>query len=171
MNFKIIDNCIPKTDQEIIKKTMFGLPRVFPWYFTEDVTSPNNKKNQRRPAFFHDFISKNYKLNSDFFPMIKQIVKNKNVIVARAILQLPLNKELISRKKDTPHTDSPNPHQVYLYYVIDADGHTLFLKNNKIIKKIKPKQGRLVIFDGNIFHTAEQPQKNKRCVINFNVDL
>ena len=166
---KIIDNCISKNDQNIIKKTMFGLSRNFPWYFAKDVSFVNGK--QKRPAFFHDFVVRNYKLNSDFFNMIKPIVKNKNVIKARAILQLPLNKKLINKKYDSPHIDLKNPHQVYLYYVINADGNTLFLKNKKVVKKIKPKQGRLVIFNGSIFHTAEQPQKGKRCVINFNVDI
>jgi len=46
----------------------------------------------------------------------------------------------------------------------------LFIKNKKVIKKVKPIQGRLVIFDGSMLHTAEQPKKDIRCVINFNVD-
>ena len=167
--FKVIDNCISKKNQNIIKKTMFGLQKNFAWYFAQDVTNLRGK--QKRPAFFHDFVLKKYNINSNFYGMIKPIVKDKNVIQARAILQLPLNKKLINKKHDTPHVDSKDPHIVYLYYVVDADGHTLFLKNNKIIKKIKPKQGRLVIFDGGIVHTAEQPEKNKRCVINFNVDI
>tara|TARA_R100000734_G_C3240228_1_gene45141 strand:- start:53 stop:559 length:507 start_codon:yes stop_codon:yes gene_type:complete len=167
--FKIIDNCITKNKQENIKKTMLGLPRIFPWYFSEDVSLKDGK--QKRPAFFHDFVLGKYKLNSDFYNMIKPIVTNKNVIRARAILQLSLNKNLIGKKYDTPHIDSKEPHKVYLYYVINADGHTLFFKNNKVVKKIKPKQGRVVIFDGNIKHTAEQPKKGNRCIINFNVEV
>jgi len=166
--FKIIENCISKKNQNIIKKTMFGSPKTFPWYFAEDVSYAKGK--QKRPAFFHDFVLANYQLNSSFYDMIKPIVKNKNVIRSRAILQLPLNKKLIGKNYDTPHVDCDDPHEVYLYYVVDADGPTLFLKNNKVIKKVKPTQGTLVIFDGSIFHTAEQPQKGKRCVVNFNVD-
>ena len=51
---------------------------------------------------------------------------------------------------------------------MDSDGETVLFKNNKIHKKIKPKQGRLLIFDGSILHTAYQPQHNLRCVININ---
>jgi len=40
----------------------------------------------------------------------------------------------------------------------------------KLYKKVKPKQGRLLIFDGSVVHTAYQPKKNIRCVINFNVE-
>jgi hypothetical protein len=167
--FKIIDNCISKNNQNDIKETMFGLQRNFPWYFAQDVSY--NEGKQQRPALFHDFVLKKYNINSDFFDMVKPIVKDKNVIQARSILQLPLNKKLLNKSFDTPHIDSKELHLVYLYYVVDSDGQTLFLKNKKIIKKIKPKQGRLVIFNGNIYHTAEQPEKGKRCVINFNVDI
>jgi len=167
--FKVVENCISKSNQNNIIETMFGLQRNFPWYFAQDVSYDEGK--QQRPALFHNFVLKKYTINSDFFDMVKPIVKDKNVIQARSILQLPLNKKLLNKSFDTPHVDSEEPHLVYLYYVVDSDGQTLFLKNKKVIKKIKPKQGRLVIFNGNIYHTAEQPEKGKRCVINFNVDI
>jgi hypothetical protein len=167
--FKVVENCISKSNQNNIKEIMFGLQRNFPWYFAPDVSYDEGE--QQRPALFHDFVLKKYNINSDFFNMVKPIVKDKNVIQARSILQLPLNKKLLNKSFDTPHVDSEEPHLVYLYYVVDSDGQTLFLKNKKVIKKIKPKQGRLVIFNGNIYHTAEQPEKGKRCVINFNVDI
>ena len=167
--FKVVENCISKRNQNNIIETMFGLQRNFPWYFAQDVSY--NEGKQQRPALFHNFVLKKYTVNSDFFNMVKPIVKDKNVIQARSILQLPLNKKLLNKSFDTPHVDSEEPHLVYLYYVVDSDGQTLFLKNKKVIKKIKPKQGRLVIFNGNIYHTAEQPEKGKRCVINFNVDI
>jgi|TARA_E500000318_G_scaffold42326_1_gene40485 hypothetical protein len=167
--FKIIENCISKNIQNNIKKTMFGSQRIFPWYFAEDVTFKKGK--QKRPALFHEFVLKKYKTNSDFLDIVKPIVKNKNIIRAKAILQLPLNKKTFDKKFDSPHVDFKEPHLVYLYYVINSDGCTLFFKNKKVIKKIKPKQGRLVIFNGNIYHTAQQPEKGKRCIINFNVDI
>jgi hypothetical protein len=39
----------------------------------------------------------------------------------------------------------------------------------KVKKKVTPKQGRVVIFDGYHWHTGTQPQKGMRCVINSNV--
>ena len=39
-------------------------------------------------------------------------------------------------------------------------------------KKIKPKRGRVVLFDGKLYHTAEQPNNHKRCIVNYDlVDL
>ena len=47
----------------------------------------------------------------------------------------------------------------------------LFMKMilTKIKKAIKPKQGRVVVFNGKYWHTAEQPKKNKRCIINYDI--
>ena len=36
-------------------------------------------------------------------------------------------------------------------------------------KRITPKQGRVVLFDGSYYHTAEQPLNNIRCVVNYDL--
>ena len=36
-------------------------------------------------------------------------------------------------------------------------------------KRVSPKKGRVVVFDGYFWHTACQPENNKRLVINYNV--
>ena len=84
----------------------------------------------------------------------------------------------IFRDKDyvmhTPHVDYNFPHMTALLYINDSDGDTIFYKepkesNFEIEKKIKPKQNRLVIFDGMIYHSSSTPTKNKlRFVVNFN---
>ena len=168
---KIIDNCISVKQQNLIIKQLLQ-NKYFPWFYRPDVTEELNiELGQQRPAFTHYFIlDKNP--NSDSLSLVLPIINSlttKQIIQCRAFLQFPLNPKLIGSKHDTPHTDFAYPHTVYLYYVIDSDGDTLFLKNSKIVKKITPKKGRLVIFDGNIQHTAKQPKKDIRCVINFDV--
>ena len=37
-------------------------------------------------------------------------------------------------------------------------------------KKVTPKQGTAVMFDGKYLHTAYQSNKHMRCIINFNID-
>ena len=44
-----------------------------------------------------------------------------------------------------------------------------FFEDVKELKRITPKQGRVVIFDGMYWHTAEQPKKDVRCILNFNI--
>jgi hypothetical protein len=106
-----------------------------------------------------------------------------DVVNCRSFLQFPLN-TISKRPVDPCHIDIPKDHLVLLYYVIDADGDTLFVdktlpKNNvqekvtietaTITHRVTPKQGRAVIFDGRNYHTAEQPKNGMRCIINFNI--
>ena len=168
---KIIDNCISVKQQNLIIKQLLQ-NKYFPWFYRPDVTEELNiELGQQRPAFTHYFIldkNPNSESLNLVLPIINSLTK-KQIIQCRAFLQAPLNPKLIGSKYDTPHTDFSYPHTVYLYYVTDSDGDTLFLKNSKIVKKITPKKGRLVIFEGNIQHTAEQPKKGVRCIINFDV--
>jgi hypothetical protein len=168
---KIIDNCIPLTQQNLIIKELLQ-NKTFPWFYRQDVTEDLNiESNQHRPAFTHYFVL-NKKSNSKALNLVLPIIKphtNNAIVECRSFLQLPLNLKICGTDYDTPHIDLSIPHTVYLYYVIDADGDTLFLEDSKVVEKITPKKGRLIIFNGNIQHTAEQPKKGVRCIINFDV--
>ena len=89
----------------------------------------------------------------------------------------PLN--LKDRSVDRPHRDlwDTNNFFVVLYYVCDSDGDTIIYNETDnsdvytLKQKVSPKKGRVVIFDGALMHTAEQPLNNTRCVINYNLGL
>ena len=75
------------------------------------------------------------------------------------------------------------PHFVMLYYVCDSDGDThIYNEKTKFAacypdsemkftlkKKVSPKQGRVVLFNGIHWHTAQQPNHNLRCIVNYNL--
>ena len=75
------------------------------------------------------------------------------------------------------------PHFVMLYYVCDSDGDTLIYNEKTkfaacypdsemkftLKKKVSPKQGRVVLFDGIHWHTAQQPNHNVRCIVNYDL--
>ena len=111
----------------------------------------------------------------------------KYIIQGRSFLQLPLKINDI-QKLDVHHVDRTETHLVVLYYVKDADGDTIIYNKRyeprkrisifssespeeelKELKRVTPKQGRVVIFDGSYYHTAEQPQDDVRLIINYNV--
>lgn len=182
----VFDDIISKIEQENIK-TIF-LKDEFPWYFVSDVTNSELVKIDKRPGFKHSFVI-DEKSNSSYLDVVIPIIKNsckkinydfKKILKSRTFLQLPLNLKG-DYNLDSPHIDSIINHLVILYYVLDSDGDTIifhnkYKKNNDVAfdelkeyKKITPKQGRVVIFDGYYYHSAFQPKNNLRCVINTNV--
>lgn len=189
----VFDDIIDIEYQEKIKNILLGdlifNDFEFPWYLTKDITKANNKYSQKRPGFYHGFVK--YTNNSDtclgnvssvFHEIFLDLIQNSceklnirevDVYQGRSFLQLPLYTEKPS--VDTPHTDLSEEHFVMLYYVKDSDGDTIIyneteLSENYTIKqKVTPKQGRVVLFDGSLYHTAEQPINNVRCIVNYDL--
>jgi len=118
-----------------------------------------------------------------FIPLLEKVIEgtlgleNANVCRGRSFLQFPLN--LDTNEPDTPHTDMHRDHFVILYYVVDSEGDTVIYNerwNNDIRpekytekQRVTPKQGRVVIFDGRLYHTAEQSINTTRCIVNYDV--
>ena len=189
----VIDDFIDIEYQKIIKNILMGdyqyRKKDFPWYFTEDVTGANDPDSQHRTALGHDYVFLDSEDNLTgerisefhylFLPMLEDVcqkmnVKNVNVLQGRSFLQFPLN--LKDRSVDTPHIDlNRRKHFVALYYVCDSDGDTVIYNEREklgtytIKQRVTPKQGRIVLFDGSLYHTAQQPLNNVRCIVNYNL--
>ena len=181
----VFDNIIDVDYQNRIKHLLISGESSFPWYFTDDVTAAGDYGNQKRCAFSHQFVDPETgvsQYNSFFIEMIRQsclkVKKDKiKVIQGRSFFQLPQRIEN-ANEPDSAHTDLTYPHFVVLYYVCDSDGDTIIynekaskrsFKDYTIKEKVTPKQGRVVVFDGSFYHTAEQPINNKRCIVNYDV--
>ena len=183
----VIDNFIPESLQERYKAWIFG--NQFPWFYTQDVTFGLGA--QERPCMTHRLYTEGTKVSALDVDYLGHLGAEKmrytfnQIYTGKSILQFPLNLNLIGTEVDYLHTDI-DPHRshlVVLYYVIDADGDTIIcdLENSgyqernlkysdyKVLKRVTPKQGRAVLFDGRYYHTAEQPKNGMRCVINLNV--
>ena len=177
---QVFDDIVDIFDQEIIKNNLF---KEKDWEFIEDVSVKDNK-HQQRPGFKIHFKTIIPSINDILLKTAKKIkLKDPKLLEVRSFLRLPLDKDFIGEGVDSPHIDLYQPHWVFLYYVIDSDGDTIiydyksknkddipYFEDVKEIKRITPKQGRVVVFDGAHWHTADQPRKNKRCIINFNVN-
>ena len=158
----------------------------FPWYFIPDITYNDGLANQGRCGFAHYFADEDDGIISEFHPLFLKLIHNSckkinlkevDVIQARSFLQLPSN--ISYEEVDDPHIDLiDTDHFVMLYYVCDSDGDTIIYNEREksesytIKKKVRPKRGRVVLFDGRLYHTAEQPNNHKRCIVNYDlVDL
>ena len=166
---KVYDNIISPIFQNEIEN--FLISNKLPYYFSHNAVREDNENFT--PAFFHSFteVNENFSRQPSFyiFNILYKFCFSKNITLynilrARTHIQLPS----ISPQVHSPHIDDNDPHWVLLYYVNDSDGDTILYKDKTIIKKVSPKKGRMVFFDGSIWHSASTPQKNVRSVINFN---
>ena len=182
----VIDDVIDPDYQEQIRSILLGEINYgdyeFPWYYTKDITKSDLPNSQKRPAFSHLYVKSYGQVVSEFHDIFIDLITvcchrlemtEVNVIQGNSFLQLPLTTK--RGKVDTPHIDTNEKNFVMLYYVCDSDGDTI-IYNEKVesekytVKEsVTPKQGRVVLFDGGLFHTAEQPISNTRCVVNYNL--
>ena len=188
---EVFDDIIDKSLQEEIKFNILNNDENFHWGFTVDITD-SNVHTQKRPGFNHIFYQDSVRHCKDYSWMARDIVspvidklklETYQIVKSKTFLQVPLN--LKDYTVDNAHVDMIRPHLVILYYVMDSDGDTIIynsqwekgetIKNSEetakllIKKKVTPKQGRVIVFNGSYWHTAEQPKDNNRCVINTNI--
>ena len=188
----VIDDFIDKEYQEDIKDVLLGKEEwgdlLFPWHYIDDVTAAFEDGNQGRPGLSHVYVEYNDDKTSDivsdfhdlFIPMLELAcetleVPSAKIVQGRSFLQFPLNLE--SEDDDTPHIDldEGERHIVVLYYAKDSDGDTVIYNERTesdtytVKQKVTPKQGRVVIFDGGQYHTAQQAINSVRCIVNYNL--
>lgn len=91
---------------------------------------------------------------------------------------LPMIPEYEDGLYHTPHVDTNLKHNVFLYYVNDADGDTFFFNEMyngyevydfSLQQRVSPKRGRAVTFDGHQYHASSSPTKSTHRII-LNID-
>ena len=187
----VIDDFISLEYQEKIKQDLLGLDNVFPWHYSEDVTAAGDFDSQHRPAMSHQYVEIDDDNDTSeiisvyhhlFTPLLSKAcqylkIPETEVIQGRSFLQWPLV-NIDTSVVDLPHIDldEGEEHIVVLYYVVDSDGDTIIYNERTESpsytekQRVSPKQGRVVIFEGGQYHTAEQPTKGTRCIVNYNLD-
>jgi hypothetical protein len=193
----VIDDVISKGYQDIIEHEL--LNQNAPWHYQRDialdVNDPNAQKNikGKTPGLSHIFFdvdsggirSPMYYLTLPmmFEAFAKVNVTPQMIIQARSFMHMPLADKL-RKEYDNIHVDYGRDHLVCLYYVNDTDGDTILFDKTfndvnpqsdfsqvdwKIIKRVSPKKGRAVLFDGRRYHSSSGPSQDVRCIINFDV--
>lgn len=89
-------------------------------------------------------------------------------------------------KNDTIHVNRDIPHLVMIYYVNESDGDTILYDKTlkdipfevecpedycelNITHRISPKKGRILFFDGSVYHAPSAPTKSTRCIITLDL--
>ena len=183
----VFDDIINLTYQTKIKELIMNKGTYnnlhFPWYVIKDISCSEEYEDQGgRFVFIHNFAVEEG-ISSQFHPFFLKLIQNsckkinlKKVEIHQgsSILELP------SFEKDfiyDPYASVKNSVSM-IYFVTDSDGDVIIYnekeksKSYTIKKKISPKQGRVILFDGELYHVDEEPNESLRCTVNYDfIDL
>ena len=181
---KIYDSFLPKCLENQISDIFLDM--TFPWKCSLNPTYGNKKidSSSENENIYEDstklslasslydqkttpFTNHALMLQGAIYCMCdKSGVDIRSILRIRAGMYIPM---VGGPEYNDPHTDTDIPHTVILYYVNDSDGDTFFFdKQYNIVDKVKPKKGRIVVFDGNTIHASSQPSKGVRVTLNLN---
>lgn len=184
----VLDDFISKQYQDELEQGLLGDTRI-PWYMQDDVTMGFKDLPYKNFGLSH-VLKNDHGIISNLYhfttPMVYEAFNKigyyvDNIILARSFVQLPS----LSTQPNWAHIDLNVPHVVCLYYVNDSEGETILYKetsedvpihqiqtyNFTEYKRVSPKKGRVVLFDGNRFHASGKPSSKKRCILNFNANV
>lgn len=188
----IIDDIITKEEQdemfEFVKTTNIE------WTFEKNITGKygNNDKKYYPANVLPKIRLKNHPIDELITKIQFNVVEKLNLnFVENYRYKINWTKPLDFEYNptDLTHVDSYLQHIAMVYYVNDSSGDTYIYDNiegnnieviskythgeidfNKLnlIKKVEPKMGRVVVFDGSFHHHASYPKTGDRYIINFN---
>jgi len=159
----------------------------FPWFLAKDsgktVHGDHNIKKNKDVIEYLQFnhillMEGKTEANSDYYrlfeekiPHILNKLKLSNIEILRA--KLNLQTQITNNKPhfyNTPHIDTYYKHTVFMLYLNDSDGDTVFVDDDKnIVKKVSPKKNRVVVFNGMNYHAGSHPyNSDRRIVLNVN---
>tara|TARA_B100001057_G_scaffold64039_3_gene57589 strand:- start:7158 stop:7685 length:528 start_codon:yes stop_codon:yes gene_type:complete len=168
------DNLIPQELQDYYHTLVFGSTKINATLPLVCKYEPTAFDGGNIPVSFEHVLKSSTKLTEHYgnFSKIPQTVFAElnidfiDIIAARLFITVPHKTKLDFY---APHTDRPEKHLGLIYYVNDSDGDTVFFEKEKVIEKVTPKKGRIVLFDGETLHSGGFPTDNPRCIVNFNI--
>lgn len=188
MNSIVIDNFLSFRYYSRIKEIIES--QNFSWHFRKDITKPNNPSNSLYSYGFDYFTVENYQASNcyvfqtltGFYSELLDVTECCKIAKSR-IDMVTYSPE---KYQHMIHVDDYFPHIASIFYITDSDAETVLFDqqcfsydqycNNidfstlNVVKKIKPKENRLLFFDGSYLHTGCSPSKYKNRII-INTDL
>ena len=173
---EVYDDIISSQLVDKIHDLTLGTNTEFPWHYKGNLTySSNDPLYTLKPGMHHVLYHKGAKQShylAPFFQILYEFSFKRNLFV-EDIFRINSYLDLPNPNPGAdlpPHVDTVHPHFVLLYYINDSEGDTILFEEDEktIIKKITPKKGRLIFFDGHIFHCGSTPGTSTRAIINYN---
>ena len=141
------------------------------------------KKSRGESGYQTNKRESNWSFDIANFVVSRFLDKHRFIIKEEIRARSNMTFRSLDTRPSRPHVDVDKEHYVFLYYVNDSDGDTIVYDQKytgseydqsdlTIFKKITPKAGSAVIFDGSRYHTNYSNQKNNfRFIINMNLKL
>jgi len=160
------DDFITPAQANELEKLMFG--NFFPWYFLDNTTTGQGTRKWYEvecPMHVHNLFFEGSVNNPGYKQILEQFRLEPGILVRmKANMVMPRRLEF----RHTPyHVDRADPHFTIVYYVNDSDGDTI-VQSPRGRRRVAPRKGRIVLFDGGLKHAHYLPRRGPRCVINFN---
>jgi hypothetical protein len=169
---KIVDDCVSLQYQNFLLQELHA-PNLT-WIFSEDVTIHNTE--HKNPGFANMAYKDGSIVSTAYWFLYPVLLEacNKTGCSLKKLLRIRngiyLNRD--TTKPNLPHVDADSPHLVGLYYPDNFDGDTIFYTDSTgtaELTRVTPKKGRMVLFDGAIYHASSNPvHSNYRTTVNFN---
>jgi len=172
-SFSITRYKLKLTHQKLIE----NLCKKLPYYYFDDCAYGNFEhelKGDMHPYFSHTLLNE-YGEKSEYFRKfpwipIGQAIGMPNNKMLRAHMTLQYPRPDVFGVPHNSHLDQPDIKcYVALYYPNNADGDTFFFDSNqKVIHREKPERGKIIVFDGQQYHSSSSPSKSTRWTLNIN---
>ena len=164
--------------------------RSFPWFFSELSVAPsyyNRKKDENTREYLqliHLFNTPDGTPNSNYNGLSDEILNRFLHVTGKSLKKRYKTKANFQTKIETflptqyntPHIDERISHHVLIYYPHTTDGDTFIFDNTQsgytCIKRITPKAGKYIFFNGAYYHAGSHPSQNDyRIVLSYNFAL
>lgn len=182
------------TQEETNKIEGLFLSQRLPWVYFPTMASgkdhPGAKQKKPTPGWGCYIKQESpWYVNQPLFEDVRFIIdkatdkigrKWKYLLNARSFMMFPLSDKFEVDHQGI-HVDAKVPHLVCLYYVNDSDGDTHIFDYMydgtlnrtdiewNVLKRVTPKKGRVLLFNGFRYHSSSSPKENVRCIINFDL--
>lgn len=161
MEYKVIDNFLPKENFIKVKELLLGI--TFPWFYYPNISQV--EKVSKGKLFYMNHLFYEYEPRSTFYSTIKSNLLNfmdiKSIIRVKANLYPNQN----IKKLNEMHRDYEYTHKGAIFSVNTNNGGTI-LKDGTKIDSI---ENRILLFDPSIEHDSENCTDEKtRINININ---
>jgi len=161
MNYKVIDNFLPKEDFNILKNEIFS--DKFEWYHIEDIAN----KGQKVENFFYQvhLVYKQSKPNSNYYDLFLKNILYKMKIKSLIRIKTNLFPNQGKFIEHPSHIDYNFEHKGALFSLNTCDGYTKLEDGTKI----DSVANRMLFFEAFKPHCSTNTlNKSRRININFN---